>query len=86
MPRNKLSFTNHPRSVGESYGQHFIVAAGFGLRLLWASVACLVHAAFPFLFERTGSNQISILHDRMVSNRSRSCDVNKSPTKFMQAE
>ena len=62
-------FTDHPASVGESYGEHLVTAAGFGLRMIVAGGACLVHAVLPFLFVKTGSAQITVLHDRMVANR-----------------
>jgi hypothetical protein len=64
-------FTRHPASVGESYGQHFASAGGFGLKLLGAGLACLVHAVLPFLFVRTGSAAVTRLHDAMVANRMR---------------
>ena len=41
------------------------------MTLLWAGLACLVHALVPFAFERTGSECIERLHDRMVVNRHR---------------
>jgi hypothetical protein len=62
-------FTRHPASVGESYGEHFQAATGFGVRMLLGGTACLVHAVFPFLFVKTGSGIIRALHDRMVVNR-----------------
>ena len=64
-------FTDHPASVGETYGEHFVVASGFGWRLIAAGAACLVHAIFPFLFERTGSRMVTALHERMVTSRRR---------------
>ena len=64
-------FTDHPHSVGESYGEHLVTASGFGLRMIIAGLACMVHAVLPFLFVKTGSAQISVLHDRMVANRRR---------------
>jgi hypothetical protein len=67
----KWSFTEHPRSVGETYGEHFLTALGFGARMLGGGLACLVHAVLPFLCTRTGSNTIGMLHDRMIANRSR---------------
>jgi hypothetical protein len=70
MVPSKL-FTAHPASVGETYGEHLVMATGFSVRLLLASMACLVHALFPFLFEKTGSGMITQLHDRMVTNRVR---------------
>jgi len=51
LPRR---FVEHPASVGESYGEHFAVASGFGLRLIAAGLACLVHACVPAWFTRTG--------------------------------
>ena len=67
----RLSFTNHPQEVGESYGEHFAVASSFGLAMLAGGLACLVHGVLPFLFTKTGSNTIRRLHDRMVTNRVR---------------
>ena len=62
-------FTDHPQSVGESYGEHLVTASGFGLRMILAGLACIVHALLPFVFIKTGSAQITVLHDRMVANR-----------------
>lgn len=67
---NRL-FNEHPNSVGESYGEHMGVAFGFGWRMVLAGLACLVHAVLPFLFVKTGSRTITVLHDRMVANRVR---------------
>ena len=63
--------TRHLDSVGETYLQHMRHALGFSVTLLWAGIACLVHALVPFAFERTGSDCIRRLHDRMVVNRHR---------------
>jgi hypothetical protein len=64
-------FTRHPATVGETYGEHFLAATGFSLRMLAGGLACLVHAVLPFLFVKTGSDAIRALHDRMVVNRRR---------------
>ena len=64
-------FTAHPQSVGESSAEHAAVASGFGVRLLLAGLACLVHAVLPFLFVKTGSAMIEQLHERMVAHRRR---------------
>ncbi len=64
-----ISFTEHPASVGESYGEHFVTASGFGMTMLAAGLACLLHGVFPFLFHRTGSNAITALYRRMVTHR-----------------
>ncbi|HEX8578518.1 MAG TPA: DUF6356 family protein [Allosphingosinicella sp.] len=56
MAKNPL--TRHLDEAGESYGEHFAVASGFGLKMIGGGLACLVHAVLPFLFERTGSNTV----------------------------
>ena len=71
----KALFTDHPASVDETYWEHLAVALGFGLTLLAASLACLVHAILPFLFVKTGSSLIDRLHDRMVVNRRRTSNA-----------
>lgn len=68
MPAPRL-FTEHPASVGETYGEHFVTAATFSIRLLAASFCCAVHAILPFLFVKTGSRMINELHGRMVTHR-----------------
>ena len=65
------AFTEHPASVGESYGEHMGQALGFGSRMVLAGLACLIHGVLPFLFVRTGSRAIAELNDRMVINRRR---------------
>lgn len=64
-------FTEHPASVDETYGEHMQVAGSFGARMIVAGLACLVHAALPFLFVKTGSVAITELHERMVAKRRR---------------
>ena len=63
--------TEHPASVGETYGEHMVAAGGFSGRLFVAAVVCGVHALLPFLFEKTGSAIITELYDKMVANRVR---------------
>jgi len=65
----RISFTEHPASVNETYGEHFLTASGFGVTMVVAGLACLLHGIFPFWFGRTGSNAITVLHRRMVSHR-----------------
>ena len=65
----RISFTEHPASVNECYGAHFVTAAGFGVTMVVAGLACLLHGVFPFVYKRTGSNAISILYRRMVTHR-----------------
>jgi hypothetical protein len=60
------AFTQHPRTVGESYWQHMGVALWFAGTMLLGAAASLVHAVFPFLCTRTGSGIVRRLHDRVV--------------------
>jgi hypothetical protein len=63
------AFTEHPASVGESYLEHLLRAVYFGIRMVFAGAACVVHGVLPFLFVRTGSRAIAELNDRMVVSR-----------------
>ena len=49
-------FTKHPDSVGESYLIHGTKAVGYSVQMLFASICCIVHAVFPFVFQSTASN------------------------------
>jgi hypothetical protein len=70
--RTPLNFlTDHPASVGESYFGHMRSASGFGIRMIGGGIACLLHGFFPFVFEKTGSGQITLLYDRMVTHRNK---------------
>lgn len=68
-------FLKHPRSVGETYLEHLVVAASFGLMMMAGGLACLVHAIVPAAFEHTASRMISALNTRMVTNRRRRGNV-----------
>ena len=48
-------FTEHPRSVGETYFEHGLKAVGYSIQMLVATVCCLIHAVFPFNFQSTAS-------------------------------
>jgi hypothetical protein len=55
-------FTRHPGEVGETYFEHMGIAARVGLRMARGALACFVHAVFPFLCVRTGSETVEELH------------------------
>lgn len=67
----RISFTEHPAAVGESYAEHLASASGFGARMIAGGLACIVHGLLPFAFTTTGSRTIRALHDRMVVNRTK---------------
>jgi hypothetical protein len=60
MADNPLA--RHLAEVGESYTEHCGKAAGFGFRMIGGGLACLVHAIFPFLFVRAGSETVKRLN------------------------
>ena len=60
-------FTDHPASVGETYGEHFRVAAGFAASLAIAAGAAAIHAVVPSRCEHTASRRISAMHTRITS-------------------
>lgn len=62
-------FTKHPRSVGETYFQHLLMASGFAAGMAVATFVCLVHAILPFMFEKTGSKMIAELYQRTGPGR-----------------
>jgi len=63
----KRLFCEHPESVNETYFQHLMFAIGFGLRMVWAGLACIIHGIFPFLCVRTGSDCIRELHTHLAA-------------------
>ncbi len=62
-------FTDHPKSVNETYMEHMHMSSSFGGWLLLAAACAFLHAIFPFLFEKTASGIIGKLYGRMVTNR-----------------
>ncbi len=58
-------FTEHCRSVGETYGQHFMFATSFGAQMVLGGMACIVHAVLPFCFLRTGSTTVLKLYEQI---------------------
>jgi len=67
-------FTEHPRSIGETYFQHLRTAFGFGSQLFAASLGCFLHGLFPFLCVKTGSKAITQLNHKMVTHRDKRCN------------
>ena len=59
-------FTAHPSSVDETYLEHSGFAFRFAGWLVLAAMAAVVHAIFPWVFEKTASQIIAKLHNRTV--------------------
>jgi hypothetical protein len=62
-------FLDHPADVDETYVEHARHASSYGVTMIVAGLACLVHAAVPALFKTTGSATIKTLNDRLVRKR-----------------
>lgn len=60
-------FTEHPESVGETYGEHFRVAAGFAGSLALAAAAAAVHAVIPCRCTKTARIRIMAMHEQMTT-------------------
>ena len=54
----KNPFTEHPKSIGESYFKHMIHALGYFIKLFFITIITFVHAYFPFLVGNTASTMI----------------------------
>ncbi len=65
----KQLFIDHPKSVNETYIQHFFTAMSFSMKLFKAAIASFIHALVPGLCIKTGSKAITELHVKMVTFR-----------------
>ena len=65
-------FTEHPASLGETYGQHMRASVGYAVPLLGALLAAFAHALLPFLFTTTASTTVRRLYER-ISRRCATC-------------
>ncbi len=66
-------FTEHPRSIGETYHGHAYFAACTGAQMIWAGLACIIHGVLPFVFSNTASQTVNALHESF-ENRIMSSD------------
>jgi len=63
-------FLDHPHSFGETYWQHQRRALHFGISMITAGAACLVHALVPAVFVRTASSRVlSLYHEMNATGR-----------------
>ena len=69
-------FTEHPKSMNETYLQHLLCASTYGVRMVFVGVAAIIHAIFPFLFETTTSD----LAKEIVSNVDERFDIASDQT------
>ena len=62
------AFTEHPKATGETYLEHLWFTLRMSGRMLWASIALVMHGLFPFIFTRTASGEIEALY-AIMKNR-----------------
>jgi hypothetical protein len=65
-------FTQHPRSIQETYWEHLSFAARCGGLMVMAGLACITHAIFPFVFTTTASTMMYKLTDEMKAQTKQS--------------
>jgi Family of unknown function (DUF6356) len=80
-----ISFVKHPRENGMNYFQHMRFALMLARLTLISSIASLVHAFLPFLFETHTSKTIAHLHtifeERKLNNNSHG-NINRKKTGY----
>ena len=65
----KRLFVDHPRTVDETYREHFLFAGSFGLKMVWGGLGAIVHALIPGLCINAGSDMIRTLNKAIVDQR-----------------
>lgn len=63
-------FVDHPRTVNETYGEHWFVANRFGLLMIVAGLGTMLHGFVPGVMTRTGSNMVRKLYGEMTRRQS----------------
>ena len=72
-------FLAHPRTVGESYGEHSLFALRIASRLLLAGTAALIHAVVPCLCQTTASRIILAMNADIVARRAKANQPQPAP-------
>ena len=62
-------FQRHPCSVGQSYSEHLGFAALMGVEMVFGGIWCLIHAVFPWMFERTASDIVTEINERIKKRK-----------------
>jgi hypothetical protein len=62
-------FTDHPKSMGENYWNHFSFALWISMECSKISVIALTHAIFPFLFLTDASYRLEKLSQAIQNRR-----------------
>ena len=70
-PSSRSPFTRHLAEVGESYVDHAAFALSIAVRCAWTTVLLVIHALFPFLLERAGSEALKRIHADIAARAAR---------------
>ena len=62
-------FTKHPHSVGETYLEHMKIALSTAIKIQLVVLIITIHAIFPFLFEKTGGDEIEKINKDLQHRR-----------------
>ena len=62
-------FTEHPKSLGMSWGSHGLGAIRIGGELIGAGCACVIHAIVPGWFTETAGRTVVRLYDHMQQRK-----------------
>jgi len=58
-------FTTHPRSVGQTYGEHMAFALAFARGCFAAGGIAVVHAVFPFVWPTAAGDRVRGLYRKL---------------------
>jgi len=72
-------FSEHPQSLGMSWGSHAVGAVGISLRLIGAGVACLIHAIVPVWFTQTAGKTVTEMYHDMARRKAGAANPNAWP-------
>jgi hypothetical protein len=68
-PALRRLFTDHPKSLGMSWGSHGAGAVKIGAELIGAGCAAIVHAAVPGWFTETAGRTVTRIYDHIQSRK-----------------
>jgi hypothetical protein len=77
MTRILNYFVRHLDEQNMSYKEHFYRASLLSLKMVVGAILLLIHAVFPFVFERSGSRMITHLYNE-VSHTSHASETSPS--------
>ena len=72
-------FTEHPRSVGESYGEHLFFTIKIAFYLILTAICAVLHGLFPKILQTTTSDRIIALADDIQRRRAAWAAMKQAP-------